>query len=158
MDKSFLKNNGVGEEITDVLVLGEGPAGAWAAIHAAAAGADVILVDKGYCGTSGATAPSGTGVWYVDPTPEAQELAMKSREALVGYLADRKWEKAVLDRTYANIHQLDAWGYPFPLDDHGNSHRRSLPGPEYMALMRRQVKKAGVRNLGSQPCIGTSNG
>lgn len=49
----------------DVLVLGGGPAGTWAAIAAARAGARVVLADKGYCGTSGATAPSGTGVWYV---------------------------------------------------------------------------------------------
>jgi flavin-dependent dehydrogenase len=45
----------------DVLVIGGGPAGAWAAIAAAEAGARVILVDKGYLGTSGATAPSNTG-------------------------------------------------------------------------------------------------
>jgi succinate dehydrogenase/fumarate reductase flavoprotein subunit len=56
---------------TDVLVIGGGPAAAWAALHARGSGAGVILVDKGYCGTSGATAPSGTGVWYVAPTPTA---------------------------------------------------------------------------------------
>ncbi|MGO4276412.1 FAD-dependent oxidoreductase, partial [Paenibacillus sp. TAF58] len=41
----------------DVLIIGGGPSGAWAAITAAKEGATVILVDKGYCGTSGATAP-----------------------------------------------------------------------------------------------------
>ena len=40
----------------DVLVIGGGPAGAWAAISAAAKGARVVLADKGFCGTSGATA------------------------------------------------------------------------------------------------------
>lgn len=54
---------------TDVLVIGGGPAACWAAVHAREAGAEVVLVDKGYCGTSGATAPSGTGVWYVAPRP-----------------------------------------------------------------------------------------
>ena len=38
----------------DVLVIGGGPAGAWAAVAAAEAGARVVLVDKGYLGTSGA--------------------------------------------------------------------------------------------------------
>jgi len=42
---------------TDVLVIGGGPAGAWAALSAAQNGARVILADKGYLGTSGATAP-----------------------------------------------------------------------------------------------------
>jgi succinate dehydrogenase/fumarate reductase flavoprotein subunit len=41
---------------TDVLVIGGGMAGAWAATAAARAGASVVLVDKGYCGTSGVTA------------------------------------------------------------------------------------------------------
>lgn len=40
----------------DVLVLGGGPAGTWAAVTAARDGASVVLADKGYCGTSGATA------------------------------------------------------------------------------------------------------
>jgi len=57
------------ELTTDVLVVGGGPAATWAALKAAQAGADVVLADKGYCGTSGATASAGTGVWYVPPEP-----------------------------------------------------------------------------------------
>ena len=45
------------EMAADVLVIGGGPAATWAAVAAATAGASVILVDKGYVGTSGATAP-----------------------------------------------------------------------------------------------------
>ena len=37
----------------DVLVIGGGPAGEWAAVAAAEADARVVLVDKGYLGTSG---------------------------------------------------------------------------------------------------------
>jgi succinate dehydrogenase/fumarate reductase flavoprotein subunit len=112
-----------------------------------------VLVDKGYCGTSGATAPSGTGVWYVEPTEEQREAAMKSREALGGYLADRGWMKRVLDRTYSNMSDLALAGYPFPVDDEGKSYRRSLQGPEYMKLMRRRVRKAGVRILDHSPAL-----
>ncbi|RCJ37502.1 hypothetical protein A6769_11375 [Nostoc punctiforme NIES-2108] len=46
---------------TDLLVIGDGPSATWAAWNAAAQGVRVVLVDKGYCGTSGATALSGTG-------------------------------------------------------------------------------------------------
>ncbi|MBB6636075.1 FAD-dependent oxidoreductase [Cohnella thailandensis] len=132
------------EASADVLVIGGGPAGTWAALAAAAKGASVVLVDKGYCGTSGATAPSGTGVWYVEPTVREREEAMGSREALGGYLADRGWMARVLDRTYANMNELALAGYPFPLDEDGRPYRRSLQGPEYMKLMRRRVKQAGV--------------
>ncbi|MFJ8591102.1 FAD-dependent oxidoreductase [Streptomyces sp. NPDC093598] len=63
------------EFTTDVLVVGGGPAATWAALKAAQDGADVILADKGYCGTSGATASAGNGVWYVPPEPAARQAA-----------------------------------------------------------------------------------
>ena len=74
----------------DVLVIGGGPAGCWAAISAAEAGASVVLADKGYCGTTGATASAGVGVWYVEPDDEAREQAIRSREELGGWLVDRR--------------------------------------------------------------------
>lgn len=76
---------------TDVLVIGGGPAGAWAARSAAAAGAAVCLVDKGYSGSSGTTAASGTGVWVVPPLKGARDEAKAQRGALGGFLADRDW-------------------------------------------------------------------
>ena len=112
---------------TDVLVIGGGPAGTWAAWSAAAQGARVVLVDKGYCGTSGATAPSGTGVWYVPPDPVQREAAMASREALGGFLSNRRWMTRVLDQTYTNLNMLGDWGFPFPVDEEGRPYRRSLP-------------------------------
>ncbi|WP_246140872.1 FAD-dependent oxidoreductase [Bacillus marasmi] len=137
----------------DVLVIGGGPAGAWAALSAAENGASVILVDKGYCGTSGATAPSGNGVWYIQPDEASREEAMKSREALGGYLAERSWMKRVLDRTYDNVNKLEEWGYPFPVDEHGVSHKRSLQGPEYMRLLRKKLNQAKITILDHSPAL-----
>ncbi len=137
----------------DVLVIGGGPAGTWAAWTAASEGAKVILVDKGYCGTTGATASAGTGIWYVAPDPTSRESAMASREALGGHLAHRDWMTRVLDRTYANVHLLSDWGYPFPVDDTGHPYRNSLQGPEYMRLMRRKIKQAGVIVLDQSPAL-----
>ncbi|MEH2196537.1 MAG: FAD-binding protein [Nostoc sp.] len=138
---------------TDVLVIGGGPAGTWAAWNAASSGARVILVDKGYCGTTGCAAASGNGVWYVPPGPEARETAKVSRESLGGFLSDRNWMDRVLDQTYANVNQLAEWGYPFPTDDEGKPYRRSLQGPEYMRLMRRQIQRAGVKILDNSPAL-----
>ncbi|WP_244497215.1 FAD-binding protein [Ensifer sp. Root558] len=81
----------------DVLVIGGGPAGCWAAIEAASSNAKVVLVDKGYCGSSGATASAGTQIWYVPPDPAEREAAMASREAMGGYLSERSWMVPVLD-------------------------------------------------------------
>ncbi|MDZ8105059.1 MAG: FAD-binding protein [Nostoc sp. DedQUE12a] len=138
----------------DVLVIGGGPSATWAAWNAVAQGAKVILVDKGYCGTSGATAPSGTGVWYVPPDPQQREEAMASREALGGFLSERSWMERVLDRTYINLNKLSDWGYPFPVDDEGRPHRRSLQqAHDYMRLMRKKITKAGVKILDHSPAL-----
>ncbi|MGV7216492.1 FAD-dependent oxidoreductase [Bradyrhizobium sp. UFLA05-112] len=137
----------------DVLVLGGGPAGTWAAVSAAERGARVVLADKGFCGTSGATAAAGTGVWYVDPVPAQREAAMASREKLGGYLQDRRWMARTLDLTYQQSNRLAEWGYPYPVDDRGKSQRNSLQGPEYMRLMRKRTKQAGVTILDHSPAL-----
>jgi succinate dehydrogenase/fumarate reductase flavoprotein subunit len=140
------------ELTTDVLVVGGGPAATWATLKAAQDGADVILADKGYCGTSGATASAGTGVWYVRPEPAAREAAMASREALGGFLADRRWMTRVLDQTYAGMNELAAAGrYPFPTGPDGKQLRTGLQGPEYMRRMRIRVQRAGARILDHSP-------
>ncbi|MFF7943179.1 FAD-dependent oxidoreductase [Nocardia gamkensis] len=140
---------------TDVLVIGGGPAACWAAIHAREAGAEVTLVDKGYCGTSGATAPAGTGVWYVAPEANARANAKAGREALGGHLADHYWMDRVLDQTYANMDRLAVEGrYPFPVDPGtGAQIRTGVQGPEYMRRMRAWVKRIGVRILDHSPAL-----
>ncbi|WP_433657354.1 FAD-dependent oxidoreductase [Nocardia sp. CA-128927] len=138
----------------DVLVLGGGPAGTWAALKAAATGASVMLADKGFCGSSGATAAAGTGIWYVQPEPELREKAMASREALGGYLADRGWMARVLDETYARVNELAEVGrYPFPTDRKGRSLRTGVQGPEYMRRQRLRLQRAGVPILDHAPAI-----
>ena len=140
---------------TDVLILGGGPAATWAAIAARDRGAEVILVDKGYCGTSGATAPSGTVVWYVSPDPEARAAAKASREKLGGNLADHDWMDRVLDQTYENMARLSSEGrYPFPVNEAtGDEIRTGLQGPEYMRRMRAWVQRRGVTILDHSPAL-----
>jgi succinate dehydrogenase/fumarate reductase flavoprotein subunit len=135
----------------DVVIVGGGPAGTWAALTAAATGADVLLLDKGYCGTSGPTASGGTGVWYVQPEPDAREKAMAGRETLGGHLQDRRWMARVLDQTFENMNRLGTEArYPFPVVD-GVVQKRGLQGPEYMRRMRSWIKRAGVRILDHSP-------
>ena len=81
-----------------VLVIGGGPAGAWAAVAAGEAGARVVLVDKGYLGTSGATAgpspalrgliASVTGRGACAPAPScSRQEAARSASACWGRLS-----------------------------------------------------------------------
>lgn len=62
---------------TDVLVISGGPLATWATWNAVAQGVRMILVDKGYCGTTGATAPSGTGC-LVDDEERPNRRAIRS--------------------------------------------------------------------------------
>jgi succinate dehydrogenase/fumarate reductase flavoprotein subunit len=137
----------------DVLVLGGGPSGCWAAITAAETGASVVLVDKGYCGTSGATASAGTGVWYIEPDAESRERAIQSRETMGGWLVDRRWMHRVLDKTYEQMNRLAEWGYPFAVDKDGKQVRKGVQGPEYMRRMRKQVVRSKVRILDQSPAL-----
>jgi succinate dehydrogenase/fumarate reductase flavoprotein subunit len=138
---------------TDVLVIGGGPAGAWAAIAAAAEGRSVVLVDKGFLGTSGATAPSNTGTWCVPPGPGRAEAAQK-RAARAGGLADPEHGERVLATAYAGLLQLQAQGYGFPRLEDGTPYLANLRGPDYMRFMRREVKGAGVTVLDHHPALG----
>lgn len=144
---------GASQHDVDVLVIGGGPAGAWSAISAASQGASVLLVDKGYCGTSGATAPSGCGIWHVENSGDLREKAKASRYNMGGMLAEQAWMDRVLEQTWNNIELLTEWGYPFPVDVEGKLRRNSLQGPEYMRLMRKQVKAAGARILDHSPAL-----
>ncbi|MEK8129962.1 FAD-binding protein [Paenibacillus filicis] len=137
----------------DVLVIGGGPAGAWAAWSAAKHNARVVLVDKGYLGSSGATAPGGTNLLYLPPDPELREQAVQQRYRESGYLAEPAWIHRVLDQVYESLVLVESWGYPFRRDEDGVPLRDHLQGPEYMKLMRRQVARAGVKILDQSPAL-----
>lgn len=136
---------------TDVLVIGGGPAATWAAESAAAAGARVVLVDKGYCGASGAAAASGNNLWYVPPGPQ-REASIRKRADQAQGLADEDWMARVVETTWDRLLDLSDWGYPFPVDE-GVQRRGSLQGPEYLRRMRRRVHRSGVRILDHHPAL-----
>jgi succinate dehydrogenase/fumarate reductase flavoprotein subunit len=136
----------------DVLVLGGGPAGAWAAIAAADSGAKVILTDKGYFGTSGATAPSNTGTWCVPPSEDRAD-AVERRWHRTNGLGDKRWMLRTVDQAYEGLMRLVEWGYPFPSDENGDLYVANLRGPDYMRFMRSRVLAAGVKVLDHHPAL-----
>ncbi|MFT4268213.1 MAG: FAD-binding protein [Xenophilus sp.] len=135
---------------TDVLVLGGGPAGTWAALSAAQAGARVILADKAYCGTSGAAAASNNTIWYV---PDERDHARHYRERglLGGGLNEPGWVSAVLGMAVTQLHRLAQLGYPFPRSQDGSVNYASLRGPDYLRCMRHLIGRAGVSIMDHSP-------
>lgn len=140
------------EYVADVLILGGGPAGAWAALMARAGGADVVLADKGYLGTSGATAPSNTETWIAAPG-RAREAAVARQLVKTGGLADAGHVDDVLAEAWIGLHALVDWRHPFARDDAGRPYLGNLRGPDYMRFLRRRVITAGVRVLDHHPAL-----
>ena len=137
----------------DVLVIGGGLAGAWAASAAAREGASVILADKGYCGTSGVTATAGPGHWWVPPDPpQARVEAVRQRNARALGLADPEWMERVIDQTWRALPTLAGY-YDFTPDDDGVVQYRGLRGPEYMRALRRLIEDLGVFVLDQSPAL-----
>ena len=135
----------------DVLVIGGGPAGAWAAVAAAEAGARVILVDKGYLGTSGATAPSNTGTWFVPPG-EGRRVAIEQRQPRTGGLADPRWVERTLDTAWEKLHRLAAVGLSVSRRRRGQAVSRQSARPGLHAL-HASPRRCGRRHR-SRPSSG----
>lgn len=138
--------------VADVLIIGGGLAGTWAAVAAAREGARVILVDKGYCGTSGVTATAGPGHWWVPPVPGAREAAIEKRMVSAHGLADARWMARIIDTTWTSLPTLAGY-YDFPQNEQGVTQYRGLRGPEYLRGMRRLVLDSGVTILDHSPAL-----
>lgn len=137
----------------DVLVIGGGPAGVWAALTAATRGKSVVLTEKGFVGTGGATAAGNTTTIHVPPRSEERERAVRRRIDLGLGLAERPWIERVIDDTFVHLNELADWGYRYPADGSGRSYRGSLRGADYLRFMRRRLRKAGVRVLDHNPAL-----
>lgn len=136
----------------DVLVVGGGLAGGWAATAAARAGAAVMLVDKGYFATSGVTATAGPGHWWVPPNPGEREAAIADRMARAHGLAEAAWMERIIETTFEILPTI-APHYAFSKDQRGATYYRGLRGPEYLRALREQAEQAGVNILDHSPAL-----
>lgn len=135
----------------DVVVIGGGPAGCWAAWNARAAGASVVLIDKGYVGTSGAMAAGNNTIIDTARGTKEREATVTQRLNRGLGLVRRTLVEKVLDRTRANLDELAEWGYSFPSYEDGRPYRGMLRGPDCLRFMRQRLIKAGVRIIDHCP-------
>ncbi len=136
----------------DVLVVGGGMAAAWAAISAARKGVAVILVDKGFVGTSGVTATGGPNHWWVPPDDAAREAAIERRYQSSFGLADKAWMEKIIDTTWRTLPQL-AGHYRFATDGAGKTYYPGVRGPEYLRALRALSLQSGVRIFDHHPAL-----
>ncbi|KAA0970894.1 FAD-binding protein [Aureimonas fodinaquatilis] len=136
--------NEVQNRKTDVLVIGGGPAGCWAALTALEAGASVMLIEKGYVGTSGATAAGNTTMIYSARGTAERGMSVDQRVRLGAGLADGGFVERVLDEARFNLDRLADWGYDFPSFEDGRPYRGMLRGADYLRFMRQRLIKGGA--------------
>jgi succinate dehydrogenase/fumarate reductase flavoprotein subunit len=138
----------------DVLVIGGGPAGIWAALTAIQHGARVIIAEKGYVGTAGPLSSANTGIYYIKPDdPIHREGTVGARLPLAFDLADKIWIERTFDQAFANLDAMARWGYKWPKNEEGKEYRGRLRGPDVLFFLREQLRKHGVRILDHSPAL-----
>ena len=97
----------------DVVVAGGGPAGTFAAVKAAEAGAHVILVDKAYVGKSGCgTFGAGSFKAYIKEEDSYDLWYGKAVEEGF-FINDQDWLKQHFETIGDRVHDLERYGVVF---------------------------------------------
>ena len=107
-----IESLGVDKISTDVLVIGNGMAGLFAAVKANDAGANVLMVSKGRLGASGQT-PFAKGIFAFDAEKEDLNLdefvAKVSRSALG--TNNNAYTRQMAEHSLARVNELKEWGF-----------------------------------------------
>jgi succinate dehydrogenase/fumarate reductase flavoprotein subunit len=102
---------------SDVLVVGGGMSGIFAAIKARQAGASVTLVDKGYAGKSGQT-PYAKEIRVITPEWGDDIGSWVDQFSKLGeYINNRTWTELILRKSYDRYQDLVSWGVQFRKDE-----------------------------------------
>ena len=100
---------------TDVLVIGTGGAGLYAAIRASEDGQRVTILDKGLVGRSGGTV-SGAGVSAVGSWSESGDsVDVHFRDTVIGgsYLSDQPLVRVLTTEAQDRVREMEDWGLCF---------------------------------------------
>ena len=141
----------------DVLVIGGGLAGCWAALRACESGARTLLVDKGYVSRAGCSPLSG-GVMTA-PLP-GDDLDVWASEIVErgGYMNNQDWLDAFLEEQAGLVQELDRMGPVIVKDAKGDIRRLSSRGmlsvrclqfnpKDTMTLLRQRLEQNGCKIL-----------
>jgi succinate dehydrogenase/fumarate reductase flavoprotein subunit len=148
----------------DVIVVGGGAAGCYAALNLHERGIKPLIICKGLVGKSGASIFAGNLVVSGRLLGNTDEQAANTAEFLIKYhnqfLIDQNWARRC-GQWIAQVYypQLEEAGLYFRRDDHGNvvtspgkirsvaANIQGNSGVPFMDLRRKQVVKAGIPRL-----------
>ncbi len=147
--------------ITDVLVIGGGMAGMFAAIKAREQGLDVTLADKGYVGKSGSTAYAEGDILFFRKSKDKLQEWVDIISKRVEYLNNRDWDEICLTEAEDRYNDLVSWGVEFWEKD-GKLYKWdtsavgappsvyqdiTMRAGKYAPTIRKKVGETGVRVL-----------
>jgi succinate dehydrogenase/fumarate reductase flavoprotein subunit len=145
---------------TDLLVLGAGVAGTFAAIKAKEAGVEnITVVSKGLMGHDSISA-FAAGVYDVfDPDQDDRDAEFE-RRALADYwgagLYDEEWLNILLDENKQILLDLESWGVDWERTSDGKIQRYPMKrkimramfhGPQMMKMVGKKVKDSGIQYI-----------
>ncbi len=141
----------------DVLVIGAGLAGVWAAARAKELAPRVILVELAKVGKCGKSSFAGAGILCPDPADDMdvwhQEISEKGQ-----WLGDQDWVKLMLEQYPQRMKDMEDWGLIFERDKNGkifrhvglnhvNTRITSVDSLQMMDVMRKRLERTGVTFL-----------
>lgn len=145
---------------SDILVIGGGLAGAFAAIKAKEAGAgSVVLVSKGKLGKD-SISTFGAGVYMMNLPEDDKEALIKTytlSDSFGAGLIDPDWLYVHLDESYDRMLEMDRWGVEWEKTPEGKYERVvqkhgqlkcMFHGPQLMEAVAKKVESSGVRVIG----------
>lgn len=148
---------------TDVLVIGTGGAGLYAAIRAADEGARVVIWDKGLVGRSGGTV-GGAGVAAVGPwsvSGDSPDVHFRDTQVGGSFLNEETLVRVLVEQSRERIREMEKWGLHFDREPDGqyvldiaggHSYPRLLAisdrvGLQITKVLRAQVMRRDVERL-----------
>jgi succinate dehydrogenase/fumarate reductase flavoprotein subunit len=144
----------------DVLVIGGGIAGCFAAIKAREQGAGVILVDKGFVGKSGQTPYARNFMAFNPDWGHELDVWMDYINKTSEYVNNRYWTEITIKESFARYQDLVSWGVQFEKGEDGQPIRYPAPpgvtdqlrfdaknSGDYAQILRKQVVKSGGKIL-----------
>ncbi len=146
--------NQVNAKECDVLVIGGGMAGCWAALRASDFSKKVVLVDKGKVSRSGMSPFCGGFILCPDPQDD-MDVWHKEIAAMGEYVNDQDWVRTLLQDLPGIMEQMNSWGPVFERDSRGNYRRFKGRGHDSTRIvifdsrftletMRRKLEEKGV--------------
>jgi succinate dehydrogenase / fumarate reductase flavoprotein subunit len=144
---------------TDLLIIGGGAAGCFAALKAGEAGVrNILVVDKGHVGKSGcATFGAGSFKGFI-PGEDPYEIWFGKAVEAGCFMNDQDWTQAHLNEVYERVKELESWGVEFErnpdgsyrrIEGQGSSDLRPIKtlmfhGPQLMHQLRRTLARRGI--------------